>query len=546
MTAIAITQNQYQYHFPFGSLIADGVDYLGLLCPHSKDAKNTRQKVARLLARTLSIGIFPCALGLDMIYLTSASLIENTRYVLAKNPQQFAERYGIFKNCIEARNKCFRGLLAFPQNALGADMITMHFQTPYRNDILRPYGKLYKSNAERLVPKSLEEITAIIDQAKQKNRKISIKGTGYAQGKQTLPPNDGDICLDLEHFKKIEINLETKQATVGAGVRWRELQDEADKHGLAVLVQQASNVFSIGGSVGGANCHGWDHRWGSVGNTVLSMQVVKPNGEVVITKRGDELFGLVLGGYGLFGVITEVTLQLTDNVPLLVWGEKVDIDKYIEYYRMIQSNPGNCMHLYRLSIDPNNLLKEGYAQNYSLGNSNGHRTDNLIGEISGGTLKERVMLQFARHFPSVISLWWDHERKDILTLKKYTRNEIMRPPIEAGFSNHSVSTTEWLQEYFVPAENLAEFIHFLGRVLSKNEVKLLNCSVRPVVQDKNSVMGYAKDGERFAIVLFFTQFLQQDHINKTRNWVREVVDKIIEMKGSYYLPYMHFFDQDVE
>ncbi len=31
-----------------------------------------------------------------------------------------------------------------------------------------------------------------------------------------------------------------------------------------------------------------------------------------------ELFSLALGGYGLFGVITEVTLKVSDNVPLVM------------------------------------------------------------------------------------------------------------------------------------------------------------------------------------------------------------------------------------
>ncbi|MBA3815507.1 MAG: FAD-binding oxidoreductase [Parachlamydiaceae bacterium] len=533
-------QHQDQYHFPCSSIVADGVDYLALMCPHQKDAKNIREKIGRLVARILSLGVFPIALGMDMTYLTCASIAENIRYVLAKTPEQTAERLKIAQNCSEARNKCLRGLLAFPQNILGADMITMHFQTADRKDMILPLGKLYKSHAEKMFPSTAEEVANIIKLAKEQNRKISIKGAGYAQGKQTLPPGDHDICIDVGNFKKIEIDVKNKLATVGAGVRWGELQNEADKHGMATIVQQASNVFSIGGSVGGANCHGWDHRWGSVGNTVVSMQVIRPDGEVVTTKRGDDLFSLVLGGYGLFGVITEVTLQLTENVPLLVWGEKVEIDDYIDYYRMIQSNPGNYMHLYRLSIDPKNLLKEGYAQNYSAGNIKSHQTKNLVNEPAEGALRDRIMFQFARHFPSIVSFWWSHESKDILTLKKAMRNEIMRPPIEATFNNHSVSTTEWLQEYFLPAEHLADFIRYLGTVLDKNEVKLLNCSIRPVVQDKFSKLGYAKEGERFAVVLFFTQFLQNEQVDKTRQWVREVVDKVIEMKGTYYLPYMHF------
>ena len=541
MQTLPLSQKENPYHCPCSSLVADGVDYLGLLCPRYRDAKDTKEKVSRVLANILSVGIFPIALSVDLAYLTTASAYEKMRSALTKAPEQRVKRQLIAQQCNQIRNKCLSGLIGSPQGLFGSDLVTMHFQTTERKiDIIRPYGKLYMSRAEQIFPKTLEDIINIIKFAKDHRRKISIKGAGYAQGKQTLPPGDHDICLDLKNFKKITLNEQNNTATVGAGVTWGELQDHANKQGLAVLVQQASNVFSIGGSVGGANCHGWDHRWGSVGNTVLSMQVVKPNGEIVTVTPEDELFGLVVGGYGLFGVITEVILQLTENIPLHIWGEKVDIDEYVEYYKKLRSNPDNHMHLYRLSISPKGLLKEGYAQNYSLDSSLKKQTATLVKEPNEGALKDRVMLQFARHFPWLIDLWWKREKKDILTPSIATRNEIMRPPIEASFNNHSVSTTEWLQEYFLPAEYLADFIHYLGNTLEKNEVRLLNCSVRPVIQDKNCKMGYAKDGERFAVVLFFSQYLQEDHVNKTKKWVREVIDKVIELKGTYYLPYMHF------
>lgn len=553
MTTTSLAKSN-PYHCPLGSLVADGVDYLGLLCPSYKDAKDSREKASRVLSYALSLGVFPWALGLDMIYLKAFGFYERMRAYLARTPEENTDRHEQAQNCNELFFKCLRGFIATPQSLFGADIVTIHFLEPERtHDIIRPYGKLYASHAQRVCPTSEQEVVMYVNLARSQSRKISIKGAGYAQGKQTLPPADHDLCIDLHKFKKIEIDTQSKVAVVGAGVRWGNLQAEADKHGLAILVQQASNVFSIGGSIGGANCHGWDFRWGSIGNTVQWMKIVRSNGQVETVKQGDELFNLALGGYGLFGIILEVGLQLTDNSKLLCWGEKVDINKYVEYYKTkIQPRSEHHMHLFRLSISPKGilsdgsvgLLSEGYAQNYTLHDSEAHTTENLVNEAPEGSLKDRIMLQCARHFPFLVDWWWKRERQDILTHKTAMRNEIMRPPIEAAFNNHSVSCAEWLQEYFLPGEHLADFIHYLGKVLTKNEVKLLNCSVRPVIQDKYSVMGYAKDGERFAVVLFFTQYLQEDHVNKTRQWVRDVVDKVIEMKGTFYLPYMHFATRD--
>jgi SAM-dependent methyltransferase len=61
-----------------------------------------------------------------------------------------------------------------------------------------------------------------------------------------------------------------------------------------------------------------------------------------------------------------------------------------------------------------------------------------------------------------------------------------------------------------------------------------------VKQDANSKLSYARDSDRFAVVLFFNQRLTSQAIEKTSRWVRRVIDHLIAEKGSFYLPYQHF------
>ena len=68
-------------------------------------------------------------------------------------------------------------------------------------------------------------------------------------------------------------NVEKKVIRVGAGATWAQIQNEANHLGLAVKVMQASNVFSVGGSLS-VNCHGWDHQAGSLVNTVNSIKII--------------------------------------------------------------------------------------------------------------------------------------------------------------------------------------------------------------------------------------------------------------------------------
>jgi FAD/FMN-containing dehydrogenase len=72
---------------------------------------------------------------------------------------------------------------------------------------------------------------------------------------------------------------------------------------------QSSSDFTVGGSVS-VNCHGWPHGNPPIADSVHSLRLVTTL-EVIVYDRQQisELFRHVLGGYGLFGVITEVTLN---------------------------------------------------------------------------------------------------------------------------------------------------------------------------------------------------------------------------------------------
>eukprot|EP00555_Chaetoceros_dichaeta_P012909 CAMPEP_0198262548 /NCGR_PEP_ID=MMETSP1447-20131203/11043_1 /TAXON_ID=420782 /ORGANISM="Chaetoceros dichaeta, Strain CCMP1751" /LENGTH=203 /DNA_ID=CAMNT_0043950825 /DNA_START=458 /DNA_END=1065 /DNA_ORIENTATION=- len=95
---------------------------------------------------------------------------------------------------------------------------------------------------------------------------------------------------------------------------------------------QSYCTFSVGGTLA-VNAHGITTDY-CFAESVLEFRLARVNSngkaEVVTCCRpepgettrndefslGNELFGLVLGGYGMFGVITEVVLKIEDNVHL--------------------------------------------------------------------------------------------------------------------------------------------------------------------------------------------------------------------------------------
>lgn len=407
-------------------------------------------------------------------------------------------------------------------------------------------GYHHASNAELKTPITPEELQQIVREASEKGDEIIPRGAGRSQGKQFIPEgSQKQIVIDLSQLKSItNVDPKAKTAVVGAGALWSDLQFEANKHKLAVKVMQASNVFSVGGSIG-CNIHGWDYHSGMVSNTIKSMDIVNAQGNYQTLTPNDELFHLITGGFGLYGIVYSVTIELTDNEKLQRNAINVDPNEYANYFNQdLKDNPDTRLHLYRLSLDPNAPLSQGFTETYVKTDGKALQTPNFSIEPTHGTRTQRVLVNIARRFGWARKLWWDGERQDFLNNTPVaTTNEIMQAPINAMF-NTSVSEAEWLQEYFLPAEELGGFLEAFGSLLKKNDVVLLNATVRFVKQNDHSPLSYAHDGDRFAVVICFNQSLDPSAIIHARKWLREAQHLAVEKKGTYYLPYQDVASPD--
>lgn len=500
----------------------------------------------RVLAHVIAVTVFPIFVAIDLIYNCIRALIEAIMALDHQTRQNHlleADRFG------KKAEKCALGFVASPCGIVAADFVTRHFvpTPPPRPGILEAGGKFHYAWGTEVYPTEPEHVQQLVQQAIDGGRKVAIAGAHYSQSKNTLPVSNESININMSKLNKVEIHGD-KTATVQAGATWKDVQDKANEFGLAVRVMQASNVFSVGGSIG-SNCHGWDHQDGALINTIISMTVVDGEGNLrEDVPVDDELCQAIIGGHGLFGVVVSVRLKLIENETLVAWGVPVEPDKYADFfYKEILSNDNHVMELYRLSLDPNKLLQSGVACTYSkttemhLEQPPSGPTQNLTGEPMGGTRLDRILMHTARTFPCSRKLYWDRESQNIQQEVVITRNEIMRPPIYAAF-NSSRADAEWLQEYFVKRKDLGHFLKELGNILMENKVPVLNATVRFVKHDTKSKLAYARDEDRFAIVLFFNQSLAQEEIDRTRAWIRQVIDYLKDEcdHGTFYLPYQQF------
>ncbi len=515
----------------FSEKVATSIDHILY-----RGSKNFfREPVSHSIATTMSITAFPVCLFCDIVHCSMKSLYE-AALIPFSNDEALKDRLHAHLN---KTKRCTLALLSFPTGFISPDLVSQHFVTSSQaGRLIQPYGKLYSAKSLELYPKSNEDVMTILKLAKEQDRKVTFAGALMSQGKQALPTSKSDLLIHFDYLNKISIDANSKRAQVGAGALWGEVQAAANTHGLAVKVMQASNIFSIGGSLS-INCHGWDHQAGTLKETVHSLLVVDSQGSLLKLYPKDELFDLAIGGLGGFGAILEAEISLATNTKMSFESVEMPTQDYVSYFKTsIADNPSIGMHYFRLCFDPELMFETGIAQNY-IDENDAPMISSIKAEPDRGNIKERVELGVVRRLDWALPFAWKVEKSAALNAAKIERNQAMTFPLKCIF-NESTIDAEWLQEYFVSAENLDDFLRFLGQVLKKNKVPVYNASVRYVKQNASKGFSYSRNEDMFAIVLFFNQSLLPTEIQKTRVWVQSVLDYLHTHKGTYYLPYQNF------
>ncbi|WP_456274991.1 FAD-binding oxidoreductase [Bacillus sp. AK031] len=413
---------------------------------------------------------------------------------------------------------------------------------PVEADMVSDIGGLMPTKIEQ-VKKGEEELQIVktVNDAVEENLKVSIAGKMHSQGGHTYYP--GSVVLDMTSFNKVlDLDVDKKTIRVQSGATWNDIQEAANPHGLSVKVMQSQNIFTIGGSLS-VNVHGRDIRHGALIETVNSFRLLKHDGEIINVSRieNEEYFPLVIGGYGLLGVILDVELQLTNDELYEMKTTKLPYDQYSEFFQQeVKGNPEVKMHLARISTAPDTFLEDMYVTDYV--SAGQQKLMNEYKELKGeeGTFISKFMLGISRKFDWGKDVFWEMQKTyfagkdgDLVT-----RNNAMRS--ESEFMEYEgASDTDILQEYFIPVNKFTAYIDDLREVLDKEELNLINITIRYVDENEDAVLSYSKE-DMFALVLLINQEKSKEGIADTERIIRKMVDVTLEHRGSYYLPYYSY------
>ncbi len=393
-------------------------------------------------------------------------------------------------------------------------------------------GRLYQATIEQyLAPESIEELKQIILKASSERKTISFAGQRHSQGGHTFCENGLTVDMrSLNHILKID--PEKKTIVVEPGVTWEQIQDAINPYGLAIKVMQASNIFTVGGSLS-VNAHGRDPRYGTLIETIRSIKVMKADGIIVTASpyENEDLFKSVIGGYGLIGAIIQAEIELTDNVVYRKEANVVSIQDYPTYFREnILANRGVGLHFARMSLSKKNYLQDLIAVSYI---EDDQASCNSLLNAEDHLFQNQIKLFFLRNFEFVKTLRWPLEISAESKEQIITRNQAMRPPVKC-LTNNSSYTTDILQEYFVPLDQFVNFTQALQEISQKENINLLNVTIRYVPKDTSSYLPYAQENS-FAFVLYINQKFAETP--KAIRSTQQLIDAALSCRGTYYLPY---------
>lgn len=421
-------------------------------------------------------------------------------------------------------------------NGRGADKLTL---APPQGTLLDDASHLDSTRvAEIRSPKTVAEVIKAVRDAHSTNRKISLSGIRHSMGGQALGLNT--LHLDMTHLDNMRYNTADQTVTVGPGATWKQVQQLLSLHGRAVRVMQDSNIFSVGGALS-VNAHGKDPQYGSLIESVNYLKIVTAGGQEVFCDRtqNKELFSSVIGGYGLFGVITEVNLLTTPNSTLSFSLIPVQTGSFIEKLEDLSKHPENRLLEAHLSIDTDNFLTEALIFQYTETQASPRPKDELDGENS--IWLRKVIFQASRAGNSGKVLRWEMEKllSPLVEPKILTRNTAMAVPVRF-LQNPDPHSTDILQEYFVPVEQVNSFLENYKKLLKKYAINLLNVTVRKVNKDTNALVSYARQ-EMYGFVVYYKVELTRNDIKTLSAFTKELFDYLLSIKATYYLCYGSYY-----
>jgi len=184
-------------------------------------------------------------------------------------------------------------------------------------------------------PTTIEGLHEVLALARAEGRTIGLRGAGQSYGDAAT--NAENLCLDTSRMNRIlEWDPASGRIRVEPGVTIGQLWRYTIEDGWWPPVVSGTMFTSLGGAAA-MNIHG-KNNWkvGTIGEHIEAFELLSPSGEIVRCSRDErsDLFHAAIGGFGMLGCFTSLTLRLkrihsglleVEPIPIRSLGEMFDV-----------------------------------------------------------------------------------------------------------------------------------------------------------------------------------------------------------------------------
>jgi FAD/FMN-containing dehydrogenase len=170
-------------------------------------------------------------------------------------------------------------------------------------------GMIDKRPALVARPRGTAEVARLVRFARQHDLEIAVRCGGHGTSGQST--TEGGLVIDLSLMRGVRVDAAARRAWVQGGALLRDVDREAQLHGLATTGGVVSHT-GVGGLTLGGGYGYLGRRFGLACDNVMSAEVVTATGEVVTASPDEnpDLYWGLRGGGGNFGVITTFEFRL--------------------------------------------------------------------------------------------------------------------------------------------------------------------------------------------------------------------------------------------
>jgi FAD/FMN-containing dehydrogenase len=414
------------------------------------------------------------------------------------------------------------------------------------NDV---HSRLNPTAVERVLrPQCIEDLRAIVGTAAER-RSVSICGGRHSMGGQQFAADT--MLVDTTGMSApVGLDADRGLLTIEAGADWRQvIQATHELPGgqprWAIRQKQTgADALTIGGSIS-CNAHGRGLGLPPLVGDVESFDLVTATGDLVPVSRGvnRELFPLVVGGYGMFGIIARATLRLMPRRKVRRLVDIIDLDDAVHaIWRRIDQG---CLYgdfQYAIDSSDDSFLRRGVMACYQEVTDEVPVDSGDVGLPREAWLKllalahrdqREAFRQYSLHYLATHGqVYWS----DTMQLSTYipTYGEFVAKSMPKGTWKPERSLM--ITELFVPPPELNGFMAAAREILRGTGVQDIYGTIRAIRQDTETFLPWARDDYACIIFNLLTEHTDEG-VERTRRACRALIDAAADRNGSFYLTY---------